>query len=359
MEIVKIDISGVVTVQFSDVMVVPADLNTLKEKKIELDGEKKSNLELTIDPVEGQTSAQVKFDWSVQQFTGRQLLLQLKFDDPYEISTSEDLTNRLRVQVWNTNLFIRASDGASIENLVSSEFKIPRVTPEDSLNTSKTIGDGISYIGKTSIFLTAILLFVGYSVNIVLSQVRSLSLITHLMIMQVNYPGVSVIFFSKVFEFVTFDLLHGFFPQLESLSEQLFGGVNVPYSDEAQNIGYESRYMLTNLGSIPVIILFIIALQLLYSVVFKCSKPGGRVNGFAGRKIANFRWSGFHNLFNELYLTMCFSIAINTSAMDFISVGVAVNNVLALLCGSALLGMPPFIAVKLIKNWKASAYADT
>ena len=33
-------------------------------------------------------------------------------------------------------------------------------------------------------------------------------MITHMMLMQLRYPVVATIFYSKIFEFVTFDLFH-------------------------------------------------------------------------------------------------------------------------------------------------------
>ena len=73
----------------------------------------------------------------------------------------------------------------------------------------------ISNVGKAGIALTIVLIFFGYSMNVILSQVRSLSIITHLMIMSLNYPETANIFYSKIFEFVTFDLLESFFPEAQ------------------------------------------------------------------------------------------------------------------------------------------------
>ena len=43
--------------------------------------------------------------------------------------------------------------------------------------------------------------------NQVLSQIKSLSLVTHLMLIRVRIPGIVMIFYSKIFEIVKFDVL--------------------------------------------------------------------------------------------------------------------------------------------------------
>ena len=53
MEIVDIDVNGVVTIRFSDQMIVPLDINRLQEKELYFNDEKKSNLELFVTPLEG------------------------------------------------------------------------------------------------------------------------------------------------------------------------------------------------------------------------------------------------------------------------------------------------------------------
>ena len=52
---------------------MPNDLSLLKAKDFVIKGRKRSNLELTIEPVEGQTPDEVKFDWTVLSFTSWEL----------------------------------------------------------------------------------------------------------------------------------------------------------------------------------------------------------------------------------------------------------------------------------------------
>ena len=58
------------------------------------------------------------------------------------------------------------------------------------------------------LFIAALLtFFLNFSMNSVLAQVHSLQLITHLMMMQLNYPASSGLFFEQIFTYVTFDFI--------------------------------------------------------------------------------------------------------------------------------------------------------
>lgn len=92
-------------------------------------------------------------------------------------------------------------------------------------------------------------LLASHQLNKLLSQVRNLGLVTHFMLMKLMFPPITVVFFSGLFEYVTFDLI-----PTEDLYAYLFGWTNVAYSEEAESIGYPSRFFIENAGSIPLYI---------------------------------------------------------------------------------------------------------
>lgn len=70
-----------------------------------------------------------------------------------------------------------------------------------------------------------------------------------MMMMQLSYPAVAMSFFGGLFELITFDLVPS-----DLVWEEVFTFENVPYSEQAEAIGYESRYAIYNSGSIPIFI---------------------------------------------------------------------------------------------------------
>ena len=66
----------------------------------------------------------------------------------------------------------------------------------------------LSGSGKASIVIMFILSqFFSFGMSSLLGQVRSLGLITHFMIMQLNYAAAVSLFFGALLEFVTFDVV--------------------------------------------------------------------------------------------------------------------------------------------------------
>jgi len=96
-------------------------------------------------------------------------------------------------------------------------------------------------------------LVASYSMQQILSQVRSLSMITHLQMMQLNVPPSAIIFFSALFEFVTFDIV-----PTDDIYQETFAWENTPYSESADNIGYGSRQIIENTGSVPIFMIVIL-----------------------------------------------------------------------------------------------------
>ena len=85
--------------------------------------------------------------------------------------------------------------------------------------------------GKGTILAVTLLSFLGYNlVAQILGQVRSLSLITHFLMMQLIVPQNAIIFYSGLFEFVTFDII-----PTDAIYDKLFddGWATEPYSEEA------------------------------------------------------------------------------------------------------------------------------
>ena len=102
------------------------DLQLLKAKEYVIEGTKRSNLEVTVDPVEGQTEDDIKFEWSVVSFLPDRLTLQIDFEKPYEISMANEF-NSIKINIWDPSLFIRASDMVPIAPLSQSLKILPKI----------------------------------------------------------------------------------------------------------------------------------------------------------------------------------------------------------------------------------------
>ncbi len=80
-----------------------------------------------------------------------------------------------------------------------------------------------------------------------------MQMITHFMIMQLNYPAVSTLFYGLIFEFVNFDIV-----PTDPIYGYVFAFKNEPYSEQAEETGYESGLFIVNSGSFLIYVCLII-----------------------------------------------------------------------------------------------------
>lgn len=80
-----------------------------------------------------------------------------------------------------------------------------------------------------------------------------MQMITHFMIMQLNYPVVSSLFFGIIFEFVNFDII-----PTDPIYGYFFAFDSEPYSEQAKETGYESSLFIENSGSFLIFVFLII-----------------------------------------------------------------------------------------------------
>ena len=143
-----------------------------------------------------------------------------------------------------------------------------------------------------------ILSYFGYNIVAqLLGQVRSLAMITHFMIMQLVVPQNAMVFYSGLFEFVTFDII-----PTDDIYDKIFdeGWRSAPYSEQADTIGYATRWLFANLGSVTWIIVLLAIMHPTLLVLSKFSAKDGRTKKFADARLANFFPGGLTDFLHEV-----------------------------------------------------------
>ena len=123
-----------------------------------------------------------------------------------------------------------------------------------------------------------------------------------------------------------------------------------PYSDQADATGYGSRYLLSNLGSIPIFLLIAIFTQLIFSLLSKIL-TSGKVKAFADQKRAEFWYGGLIDFFNENYLAASFAVLFNLSDMDLDTPSKIVNFTFWLVFAVPVLIGPLCLAIVVNLAW--------
>ena len=111
--------------------------------------------------------------------------------------------------MWQARgFFEREKDGFLVQIPVSVERELPRMIEAKFAEEVAAFATTISNVGKSSLWIFLVLqLFKKVALNNILSQVRCLSTITHMMMMQLSYPAAVQNFYGGLFEFITFDII--------------------------------------------------------------------------------------------------------------------------------------------------------
>ena len=75
----------------------------------------------------------------------------------------------------------------------------------------------------------------------------------------------------------------------------------------------------------------------------------GRVKTYVDRKRSNFFPAGLTDFIHEIYLCLSFAVCINLSELKFTAPGIAIHNLLVLLCAIVLAIGPIIISLRVSK----------
>ena len=79
-------------------------------------------------------------------------------------------------------------------------------------------------------------------------------------------PGIAMLFYKGIFQIVKFDLFEFIF-KFDELLDEIFDFEKNQINQDASDLGYESRYIIINLGAIVCYWVILIALQLFFYLV--------------------------------------------------------------------------------------------
>ena len=97
------------------------------------------------------------------------------------------------------------------------------------VETFEDAGKALGDVGKGELVIIMIArTFGSHYLNQSLGNVKILSMVTHLMLLEHMFPSVTVVFFEGLFEYVTFDAI-----PTENFYKVTFGWINEPYSQHA------------------------------------------------------------------------------------------------------------------------------
>ena len=145
---------------------------------------------------------------------------------------------------------------------VSLKHRIPRQKTGDALQIPEWMRSIIKAATVLSVFILVINFFLRALLNRILSSITSLGIMFHMFLVTLNYPLEMMDFFGLIFPLLTFDLI-----PLDSVYERIFHFSSITtdtaLTDQFDNSGYSSLFMVKNIDSLFLLSLLQLVLTIL------------------------------------------------------------------------------------------------
>ena len=137
------------TIIFSDNFypIVKEEFSTLKKPiEINLEGELRPAVDITVIPTEDQPAEDLVFTWTVLLFDEKMLKIKLDFETPEFISQVDP--NQIFVKIWDNSLFVRKADSVTIRNQTTLTKDLPLLANPVLAAAAKAAGETIGSTGQ-------------------------------------------------------------------------------------------------------------------------------------------------------------------------------------------------------------------
>jgi len=187
-----------------------------------------------------------------------------------------------------------------------------------------------------------------------MSFMRSLQIISHMILIEVEVPSETQYYFKLILRVSAFDPIN-----MDGLYDLLMGLENDPVSTNFEALGYESAFIIRNMGSLCLIILLMPViyfttrgvLSLICCGSTACQNTAHRWKFLIKQAI---KWNGLIEFVNDIYLVVAITSFINLRNLESQehSVASTINYVVAILACAMVICFPLVIVRVYIKRWR-------
>lgn len=169
-------------------------------------------------------------------------------------------------------------------------------------------------------------LFLGGALQQLFSAIRKLTIMVHLLIINVKIPANAQLFFAALLGFVSFDVIE--------LGPYIKAGLKLPEETDLINdnfgyLGYSSSYFVINLGTLLIPMVYFITMLFFYAgTVCVKNEKFNRVRNWLTKDLL---WNSIISFIIESYMIVCISSITNFKKFEFNSLGTVVSSNLAMI----------------------------
>jgi len=287
-----------VYIRFNRPVVPIGNYTLLEDGEVLIDGVPKPILDLTMIPSGSSEIDQLSFKWEVYNSTKWELVLQLVFTNPGQVSIFSE-ADGLLVTVNGYHLF-KDEQGTSLdpeEAIYSSVFP-PQIDPQVAKITQAASSALTGALGAGYITTFGLNILLAGSLSTLLNQIRYLQIVVHMTLVRLKVPANAAIYFGALLQVAAFD-----FVPTDNAYTKLFDIDDTPISPNFNTLGYETLQFLYNAGSLSLIIfLFLPYLMCIYS----CNLlPVKRIRKFTHKQKKKVFFNGILTFLEESYMILC------------------------------------------------------
>ena len=149
-------------------------------------------------------------------------------------------------------------------------------------------------------------LFLGGAIQQLFGAIRKLTIMVHLLIINVRIPANAQVFFAGLLQFVTFNII--------DFSPYIRKGLNLKdddliVNDNFQNLGYNSEYFIINFGNLLLIMAYLVIMLIFYAVTPNNSETKfGRCRAKLTKGLV---WNSVLSFMLESYMLLSISAVVN------------------------------------------------
>lgn len=172
----------------------------------------------------------------------------------------------------------------------------------------------------------------------VLGVIKSTQILTHLLLINVATPASASIFFGQLMSLITL--------QLVDLTDTYTSVLQLPevdpYTEQFNTMGYNSMFVILNLGTVVLGMTIPIILFVIVSSVIKWLLP--KYNKFKQKITDQLFFDKTFDFINETYILLAMCACLNLRELHWDSFGVIINSLLSILLLAVTVVFPVFIA---------------
>jgi len=299
-----------------------------------------TDLIIVLEPLEDYEIEEeyLDFEWAVTYFTEEQMIVQLNFSYPMEIS------NRVKVKVVfkNESEFQELQQFETIETNYTIQKTLPAQINKDPMSQFID-GAADSFEASMTIVTSgaiAVNLVMSTSLQSVWGAINALQMIIHIPLMNIVLPSNAIIFFETLINMVQMDIIPS-----ERVNDLMFNfsNSNETYNEYFELMGYSGKSAIVNLESLYLFIMITIGI-ILVMIPLKYLAVKHPLSHKLYRIVAmKIGMATLLRLVLEGYLELCLSSFVNLLDLRFTNASDVYSSLVCVLALCLVLLYPIFL----------------